>query len=331
QESLSVSGQGVLSLANMWFCTHTPSSELVGLTSQPAIVHTLPSVSVHGVLVFGVHCPLVASQPPLHSSAAGHVLVMWFWSHTPAPLQPAVVQALLSLSGHLVLSPARRSADPHTPSSELVGLTSQPAIVHTLPSESVHGVLVFGVHWPVVVSQPPLHSSAPGHVLVTWFWSHTPAPLQPAVVQALLSLSGHGVLSVANVCACTHTPAVGSVGLASQPASVHTLPSESVHGLLTNGVDTQVPAVSTCWGVGEPGAGPVSSGHTRSVHSSLTQGGHKGMAADPWFPACRLLLQVASPLAKAAACTKPTSSSMTRGVPSLCGPEVGSGFTTMRS
>src|SRR5437762_3328474 len=187
---------------------------------------------------------------------------MWFWSHTPSPLQPAVVQALLSLSGHGVLSVANVCVCTHTPSSALPGLTSQPAIVHTLPSVSVHGVLAFGVHCPLVASQPPLHSSAPGPGSVTWLWSHTPAPAPPAVVQALLSLSGHGVLSVANVCVCTHTPAVGSVGLASQPASVQLLLSVSVHGWLTNGVDTQVPAVSTCWGVGEPGAGPVSSGHT---------------------------------------------------------------------
>src|SRR5437773_57298 len=275
----------------MWFCTHTPSSALVGLISQPAIVQMLPSVSVHGVLTFGVHLPLVVSQPPLHWSAAGHVLVTWFWSHTPAPLQPAVVQALLSLSGHGTLSGANGSVGRRAASAALRGLTSQPASVHTLPSESVHGVLVFGVHCPLVVSQPPLHSSTPGHVLVTWFWSHTPAPLQPAVVQALLSVSGHGTLSCSNMWFCTHTPRSALVGLASQPASVQLLLSVSVHGWLTNGVDTQVPAVSTCWGVGEPGvgepgAGPVSSGHTRSVHSSLTQGGHKGMAADPWFPAC---------------------------------------------
>src|SRR5436190_1737897 len=153
-----------------------------------------------------------------------------------------------------------------------------------------------------------------------WFWSQTPWPLQPAVVQALPSVSEQGVLPLANMCVCTHTPLVRSVGLASQPAIVHTLPSVSVHDVLTFGVPTQVPAF-----------GP-SSGHTRSVHSSPAQGtGHWGMAADPWFPACRLLLQVASPLAKAAACTKPTTSSMTSGVASLCGPEVGSGFTTMRS
>src|SRR6266702_1758769 len=112
----------------MCVCTQTPRLGSLALISQPASVHTLPSVSVHGVLTFGVQLPLVASQPPLHSSAGGHVLLAWFWSHTPAPWQPA--------------------------------------IVHTLLSESVHGVLVFGVHWPVVVSQPPLHSSAPGHVLL---------------------------------------------------------------------------------------------------------------------------------------------------------------------
>src|SRR5438552_14732121 len=93
----------------------------------------------------------------------------------------------------------------HTPRSALFGLISQPAIVHTLPSVSVHGVLTFGVHWPVVVSEPPLYSSPPGHVLGTWFWSHTPAPLQPAVVQALPSVFWHGAVSWSNVWVCTQT------------------------------------------------------------------------------------------------------------------------------
>src|SRR5947199_9834945 len=97
----------------------------------------------------------------------------------------------------------------HTPTAGFVPLISHPASVHTLPSVSVHGVLTFGVHCPLVVSQPPLHVSAPGHVLVMWFWSHTPAPLQPAVVQALLSLSGQGVLSVANVCVCRKSAVEG--------------------------------------------------------------------------------------------------------------------------
>src|SRR5205807_1173232 len=170
---------------------------------------------------------------------------------------------------------------------------------------TVHGVLVLGVHGPLVVSQPPLHSSPPGHVLVTWFWSHTPAPLQPAVVQALPSVSGHGTLSCSNAWFCTHTPRAGLVGLISQPALLQMLPSVSVHGWLVRGVPTQVPAFGLV----------VSSGHTRSVHWSLAHGtGHCGIAAEPWFPACRPLLHVASPLAKAAACTKPATSSMTRGV-----------------
>src|SRR5438128_3925690 len=128
----------------MCVCTHTPSSGLVGLSSQPAVVHVLPSVSVHGVLVCGVHCPVVVSQPLLHSSAGGQTLALWFWSHTPCPLQPAVVHALPSVSAHGVLFSANRCVCTHTPRSALVALTSQPAVVHVLPSVSVHGVLFFG-------------------------------------------------------------------------------------------------------------------------------------------------------------------------------------------
>src|SRR6266436_6117917 len=140
----------------MCVCTHTPSSGLVGLISHPAVVHVLPSVSVHGVLVFGVHCPLVVSHAPLHSSAGGQTLALWFWSHTPCPLQPAIVHALPSVSAHGVLFSANRCVCTHTPSSALPALSSQPAVVHVLPSVSVHGVLVFGVHCPLVVSPPPL-------------------------------------------------------------------------------------------------------------------------------------------------------------------------------
>src|SRR5437764_11446236 len=109
----------------------------------------------------------------------------------------------------------------HTPSSGLVPLTSQPAVVHVLPSESVHGVLVCGVHSPLVVSQPLLHSSAPGQTLVPWLWSHTPCPLQPAVVHALLSLSAHGVLFEANRCVCTHTPSSALLSHAALPPALH--------------------------------------------------------------------------------------------------------------
>src|SRR5438034_931245 len=194
-------------------CTHTPSSGLLPLTSQPAVVHALPSVSVHGVLVCGVHCPLVVSQPLLHSSAGGQVLLAWFWSHTPCPSPPPVVHAFPSVPAHA----ARRSSDlcdcTHTPSSGLLPLTSQPAVVHVLPSVSGHGVLVCGVHCPLVVSQPLLHSSTPGQTFVPWFWSHTPCPLHPAVVHAFSSVYAHGVLFSANRCVCTHTPMLASYGV----------------------------------------------------------------------------------------------------------------------
>src|SRR5437870_241995 len=138
-------------------CTHTPSSALVGLTSHPAVVHALPSVSAHGLPVRPAHSPRVASQPVLLSSASGQTLLPWFWSHTPRPLQPAVVHALPSLSAHGVLFEANMCVCTHTPSSGLVPLTSQPAVVHVFPSVSVHGVLACGVHCPLVVSQPLLH------------------------------------------------------------------------------------------------------------------------------------------------------------------------------
>src|SRR5207247_1646850 len=181
----------------MCVCTHTPSSGLVVLISQPAVVHVLPSVSVHGVLACGVHSPLVVSQPWLHSSARGQTLLVWFASCTPCPLQPAVVHALLSVSAPGVLFDANMCGCTHTPRSALVVLISQPAVVHVFPSLSVHGVLVCGVHCPLVVSQPWLHSSAGGQTLLLRSWSHTPCPLQPAVVHALPAVSPRGVLSSA--------------------------------------------------------------------------------------------------------------------------------------
>src|SRR5205823_12705816 len=115
----SVSGQGVLFDANRCVCTHTPSSASVVLTSHPAVVHVLPSVSEHGVLTCGVHLPLVESQPLLHSSAGGQTLLPWFWSHTPCPSQPAVVHALPSLSAHGVLFDANMCVCKHTTRHDL--------------------------------------------------------------------------------------------------------------------------------------------------------------------------------------------------------------------
>src|SRR5437667_12170236 len=81
-----------------------------------------------------------------------------------------------------------------------LGLASQPAVVQALLSLSVHGVLTLGVHSPVVGSQGLLHSPVGQAV---WLWTCTQMPCfgslgsasQPAVVQALLSLSVHGSLT----------------------------------------------------------------------------------------------------------------------------------------
>src|SRR2546426_11734511 len=99
----------------MWFCAHTPRSGLVGLSSQPAIVQMLPSVSVHGVLTFAVHCPLALSKPPLHSSTAFDGFVMRLWSPTPAPLQPAVEHAPPRPNGPAVRPVPKAGASPLTP------------------------------------------------------------------------------------------------------------------------------------------------------------------------------------------------------------------------
>src|SRR2546430_13832718 len=103
----------------MCACTHTPTAGSVPLTSHPAVVHTLPSVSVHGVLTFGVHCPLVVSQPPLHSSSGEQTLVLRPWPHTPRPVQPPVDHALPSLSALSALFEANISTFLFRPSSAL--------------------------------------------------------------------------------------------------------------------------------------------------------------------------------------------------------------------
>src|SRR6266576_3689154 len=73
--------QGVLSGAEMCVCAHTMTFD--AFSSHPAVVHALPSVSVHGVLAsFATHVPVVWSQPLLHWSILqlrqiGRSLVCW--------------------------------------------------------------------------------------------------------------------------------------------------------------------------------------------------------------------------------------------------------------
>src|SRR5436309_644479 len=73
----SVSVHGVLFDANRCVCTHPPSSALAALISQPSVVLVLPSVSVLGPFACLLRCPLVVSQPLLHSSAGGQTLLLW--------------------------------------------------------------------------------------------------------------------------------------------------------------------------------------------------------------------------------------------------------------
>src|SRR6266496_1750874 len=105
--------------------------------------------------------------PPVTRQPRAFTHCMCVWTQVP-PSQPAVVQASLSVSGHGVLFDANMCVCTHTPTAGSVPLISHPAVVHTLPSVSVHGVLTFGVHCPLVVSQPPLHSSAGAQTLVLW-------------------------------------------------------------------------------------------------------------------------------------------------------------------
>ena len=108
--------------------------------------------------------------------------------------------------------------------------------MQALPSVSVHGVLSgFGgcSHVPVcgLHGGSSVHSFVSGgHVFTRWLWSQTPRPSHPAVVQALPSLSVHGVLS-------------GFAVLTQEPVSwLHT---ESTQSLL--GQDGQSGIELDCW------------------------------------------------------------------------------------
>src|SRR5439155_403645 len=151
-------------------CRHTPTP--AAFFSHPAVVHRLPSLSVHGVLSsFAVQRPVAGTQPRLHSFTVQSVFCVWVWRHTPTP----------------------------------AAFFSHPAVVHRLPSVSVHGVLSsFGTHAPVVWSQPRLQSSTVqlgqiGMLFVCWLpegWlrAHV-ASFDVVVYPAICSISA-GVLSL---------------------------------------------------------------------------------------------------------------------------------------
>src|SRR6059058_5827100 len=143
---------------------------------------------------------------------------MWVCTHTP-PSQPAVVQALLSVSVHAVLSVTLMCALTHWPAS-------QPGVLQ-LPGTAVTGL-------------PELSTEQAVLSVTEMCWvTHTPAS-HPGVLQAPgIALTGlpavsavQAVLSVTLMCARTHSPA-------SQPGVLQ-LPGMAVTGL---------PALSVVQGV----------------------------------------------------------------------------------
>src|SRR5438552_3237334 len=287
-------------------CRLTPAPS--ALFSQPAVVHTLPSVSLHGVLSsFAVQTPVAGTQPRLHSSTVQSVFCVCVCRHTPTP----------------------------------AAFFSHPAVVHRLPSVSLHGVLSsFAVQRPVAGTQPRLHSFTVQSVFCVCVCTHTLTPpaffSPPAVVHRLPSVSLHGVLSsfavqrpvagtqprlhsstvqsVFCMCVCTHTltpptafPTTPGVTPSSQPAVVHRSPSVSVHGVLSS-FGTHAPVV---WS--QP-----------RLQSSTVQLGQIGMLFVCWLPEGWLRAHVAS----FDVVVYPAICSISAGVLSLNGPEAGSWLTT---
>jgi hypothetical protein len=236
QALLSVSPQGVLFVALLWVATQMPRSAFAGSTSQPATLHSTGLAAVHGVLgATGRHFPLAGSHVPVLHWSGVQVFCTCVWTHVPAS-QPAVVHALPSVSVHGPLSGALPWVATQTPSSAFVGSTSQPATLHSTGLAAVHGVLDdTGTQSPVAGSQRPvLH------------WS---------------------CVQVFCTCVCTHTASAASRSAdPSQPAVVHASLSVSAHGVLF-GWFTQVP----CPVPPPTGNGWAGSHTTHSVVQSTTR------------------------------------------------------------
>src|SRR5689334_9337422 len=161
-----------------------------GSSSQPAVLQSVGVVSVQGVLALtGTQRPVAGLHVPVLHWSCVHVFVTCVWTQLPAS-QPAVVQALLSLSGQGVLSGTLPCVCEQMPWLASFGSASQPAVLQSVGVVSVQGVLAArGTQRPVAGSHVPVLHWSCVQVLETCVWTQLPAS-QPAVVQALLSLSG---------------------------------------------------------------------------------------------------------------------------------------------
>src|SRR5262249_25230081 len=168
-------------------------------------------------------------NPGVRQISATHC--WWVWTQLP-PSQPAVVQALLSVSVQGVLSGLLACVATQTPCVLSVGLSSQPAALQSTGFVAVQGVLaVTGMQLAVAGSQLPVLHWSFGQVFWLCVCTHAPAS-QPAVVHLLLSVSEHGVLSVTLSCVCEQALWSASAGSISQPAVLQSFGVVSVHGVL---------------------------------------------------------------------------------------------------
>src|SRR5437899_2849484 len=198
-----------------------PESPGPQASTIPPPVTRQPSSCTHsgGCGVLFSHCPVAG----LHSWQTGFAQVggpMWVCTHTP-PSQPAVVQALLSVSVHAVLSVTLMCALTHWPAS-------QPGVLQ-LPGMAVTGL--------------PALSAVQAVLSVTLMCARTHWPAsQPGVLQlpgmavtGLPALSAvQAVLSVTLMCARTHSPASQPGVLQPPGMAVTGLPALSAeHGVLS--------------------------------------------------------------------------------------------------
>src|SRR5687767_12260560 len=143
---------------------HSAGRGSIGSQTPVASVHTVQMGSAQITSGPESQRPVAGTQAsgPLQTLPSSlQVTVLWVWSHVPAPSQPAVVQALPSVSPQVVLSAA---SGPSLHASMASSQNSGPS--QTLPSEGqstgVPGLhplwrSVDAVNWALlgVVEQPP--------------------------------------------------------------------------------------------------------------------------------------------------------------------------------
>src|SRR5688500_7479843 len=184
---------------------HSAGRGSIGSQTPVASVHTVQMGSAQITSGPESQRPVAGTQAsgPLQTLPSSlQVSVLCVWCHVPAPSQPAVVQALPSVSPQVVLS------------------------AKSVSSQSPFAGLQAGIPLQTLLSSVQTAVTCPG--------SHVPAPSQPAVVQALPSVSPQVVLSAAS----------GPSLHASMASSQNSGPSQT---LPSEGQSTGVPGLHPLW------------------------------------------------------------------------------------